>query len=781
MNRNQGCKGRHTLWAIGWRGWLLTASVGLCLAQGPPARAQLAVTEAMSWGSTNCVGGRATNNADFFELTNFGTNRLDLTGYRFADLGKDYANAVRLDGLSIDPLEVMIFVRTNQGTVDAAAFRVWWGEANLPANLQIRFYPSNYGFDDQGDAVLLWDAQTNLVDQAVFGEATRGVTFTFDACGQSDAKSQLGVCGAFRAVECEDIGSPGFAPCGPIPLSFAQPPISQTADGGSDVTFSARACGLPRPGYQWYFNGTAISSVKTVASPFPLVVNYAGCGLAWSTNPEPSDLFIPNVQPSHAGQYYVVVTNGLECLTSAVVTLTVNTTPTPPRIECPLPELFFPFVDGRPQTNLVVAPLQTAYFGVVVRGYPPPTIRWSWSADGTSFRDLPLATNRLLSVTFANAGDAGIYRVRVQNSKGTNYAYARLTVKELPRLKITEAMSQAIGRGFNDWWELTNVGDEPVDLYGYRWDDEPSIIGGGPTINRQVIIQPGESVIFMENMTPETFIRWWGASNLPPNLQFIVYTANGLNALKDEITVWNPTATDDIYDLIDSVLFSTSPLGASFWFDTNVCWSTDCPECGKPSIEGQCGAFRAAESGDVGSPGWTAWTPPRLTSVKREGTAVTLQWKAQPGSTNRLEYTDSPSTPTGNESTTCRVTYTTHLLGASHQSPWTELGNYTFTGHTGTATDTTIGCASQRFYRAEMVGCGCVEAPGAISLTREGSAVTLRWRAAPVRTDAWMDLGLYSFNGGTGTATDRLPNEAVQRCYRVVNIAPAICPCEDPP
>jgi hypothetical protein len=357
-------------------------------------------------------------------------------------------------------------------------------------------------------------------------------------------------------------------------------------------------------------------------------------------------------------------------------------------------------LNGLPQTNLTVTPWQTAQLAVMARGYPLPKFRWSQSADGSTFHDLPNETNSTLNISLVLAGHAGVYRVRMTNPLGTNYAYAWLTVKPPPRLRITEAMSQACSLDSPDWWELTNTGDEPVNLYGYRWDDWPGNIGGGPTITNTIILQPGESVILLEGGTPEDFIRWWGADNLPPNLQFIRYTANGLDQLQDSIRLWNPTATDDA-DFIDDVSFSWACPGASFWFDAEACPVSIFGVC---HAEGECGAFRAANGGDIGSPGWTKWTRqwtrPQLTSVRPEpkvlmvgaSRVVWLQWKAQPGST-------------------CRVQYTPRLTIPTSAIQWSDLGTFHFNTAAGSAIDTSLVETDPcRFYRLLLVSpapCGC--------------------------------------------------------------------------
>ncbi len=661
-----------------WRKGML-AAVLICILGGHSLPAQLAITEVMSWASnTECPDmGYAGCYPDFWELTNFGTNTVDLSGYLFLDKDAEFPGAALSipQGVTLQPGESIVFVRAGYaGAPDASGFRRWWGESNLPATLQIHFY-SGIGFDNLGDAVRLWDANSNQVDQIYFGETRRGFTFTCDPQSGEPVQSEPGVHGAFQAAVGGDVGSPGLASCGPVELRITQQPVSQTVDAGNDVTFSVRASGAPMPrGYQWYFSNVPLSHPPAVADTVPAVVNYAGCGLGWTATPKATDLILSNVQPAHAGQYFVLITNGLMTLTSEVVTLTVNTNPVAPRLECPPAALLFPRIDGNPQTNLTVAPWQAATLAVLAHGYPPPRYQWShWNTNAKRFDRIGNGTNASLVIYPAVSEHAGIYQVCVTNRLGAITNFACLTVKPKPQLKITEAMSDECLPTAKDWWELTNMGNEPVDLYGYRWDDEPGAFGGGPMITNRVILQPGESVIFLEGQIPESFVNWWGASNLPPRLQFIYYTANGFETDGDEINVWNPTAMDD-YDWVDSVVFSTPTRGVSFWFAPEL-------EGGEPSVPGQGGAFRAAQGCDVGSPGWTALTPPCLTFIRREGSVARFEWKAQPGSTNLLQYTDD--------------------ISMDGVTVWSDLGTYTSPVATCRATDTLASDECCRFYRVK--------------------------------------------------------------------------------
>jgi hypothetical protein len=77
------------------------------------------------------------------------------------------------------------------------------------------------------------------------------------------------------------------------------------------------------------------------------------------------------------------------------------------------------------------------------------------------------------------------------------------------------------------------------------------------------------------------------------------------------------------------------------------------------------------------------WTPPRAISVQREGLRATLQYRAQPGSTNLAQYAcDLPPPACG--------------------TAWADLGVFSFAGATGTVVDTTIG----RPGSASIASCG---------------------------------------------------------------------------
>src|SRR3954451_10825866 len=82
------------------------------------AQAQLAITETMSSESTNLGTGLVVAGPDYWELSNFGTNSVDLSGYIFNDAdatrGGD-ANTSVFDGVNIAPGESIILVQSGTG------------------------------------------------------------------------------------------------------------------------------------------------------------------------------------------------------------------------------------------------------------------------------------------------------------------------------------------------------------------------------------------------------------------------------------------------------------------------------------------------------------------------------------------------------------------------------------------------------------------------------------------------------------------------------------------
>ena len=568
----------------------------LLTAMGLSAKAELAITEVMSQSSMSNTNFRGP---DFFEVTNFGTNAVDLHGYGFGDNNLTLNFTYPFDNLIIRSGESIIFCRSNTWVRSREDFITWWGETNVPSDLQVRMYLAP-GFDGEAaDEVRLRDPAMNLVDWVAFGSAREARTFTYDhETGVFGTTSIAGKDRAFQAAGSEDVGSPGWT-TGPIPVSIREQPASQTVDGCGSVQLEIRAEGLPRPRYQWFFNREPIA------------------------NDAASILVISNVVANGSGEFFVIVSNCLTAVTSSVATLTVSTNPLPPRIVMP------------PQASTVF-PGQTAFFSVAARGFP--CLNFQWQLNG---QDLPGATNPAVEIKIAFAAFPGSNqcRVLVWNETGATNAGAALFIVPRPRLEITEVMSEPLNAAFSphkDWFELTNMGTNAVDLKGYRVNDSPSFYSA-TVITQSVVIQPGESIIFVEFMSQTAFTAWWGAPNLPANLQVIAWGRFALDREGDEIYVWNPGATD-VYDAITSVNFPSTIDGVSFEMN-NYCDSFGCyARYLQDSAPGINGAFHAVESGDIGSPGYLANPPPRILEIRRGNPILNLKCRVNEGKAYRLEY-----------------------------------------------------------------------------------------------------------------------------------------------
>ncbi|MCI0539687.1 MAG: immunoglobulin domain-containing protein [Verrucomicrobiales bacterium] len=554
-------------------------------------QAQLAITEVMSSASTNLGPNLVTQNSDFWELTNFGTNTLSLTGYKFDDSDNNLAAAdpTPFEGLSVGPGESILFVQNNVNT-NEAGFRDWWG-TNLPAGIKVVFYSGN-GLSSGGDGIRLWGPNAldaaDVVDSVDFGEARRGFTFSYDpATGDFGILSTNGVNGAFQAAAADDVGSPGKT-SGPTTLAILQHPADVIVNPGDPLTLTVMVRGRPRGTYQWFFKDSPI---------------------AGATN---ATLQIQNAQASSSGPYHVTVENGVQTVTSTTAQVVLQAEVTAP-------------VFTKTPTDLALYVGQGATFSAAATGVPQPSFQWQRNGQdigGANSSDFVLAN--------ASEQDAGTYAVIARNAIGAVTNTFSVIITPKPQLVLTEIMSSSSTNVAEhaDWWELTNLGTFPISLKGFRFDDNSETLAAAFTFTNDVSIAENESVIFVEGLTPEEFRNWWGPENLLPNLQVITYRGNGLSSAGDAVNVWNAAATDDA-DKLASAVFSTATMGITFGYNS------DAGQFGEPSIAGQFGAFAASSGGDIGSPGYIRDSQrvflPRFREIKITGGNILVTWSGQPG------------------------------------------------------------------------------------------------------------------------------------------------------
>jgi hypothetical protein len=593
----------------------ILASVGLLL-MGMEVRAQLAVTEVHSNQSTN---GTPTLHADWFELTHYGTTPIDLRGWRFNDSNGGLTNgAVTLGALTLSPGESVVFVQD----IDAAAFRSWWGAALSPSLQIISYTAASIGLSSTGDGIRLWDASAASgaspavsVDFAATG--TNFSSFTSDTkTGLLTARTTSEVPGAFLAADNSDWGSPGIAGSS-IPLTITTPPANKTVNPGDAATFTVEVAGLPRPRYQWRFNGTPIPG-ETGAS-----------------------LTVLNAQTQVSGLYSVQLDNGLATLTSADARLQIAAAPSAPRwVQTP--------------TDLTVLTGGAATFSAAASGVPEPTYQWAF--NGTP---LSGATSATFTVNPVTAVQAGQYSVTAANASGTITHLVSLTVLSRPDIRITEVSSarttldpafiDRVGFAPEDWWEITSFSPVPISLSGWRFDDNSASLGSALLIaDTNLTILPGESIVFVERLTPDQFRTWWGTNNLPTGLKIVTYTGSGigLSSGGDALRLWNATATANA-DTIDGVDFPAGDPGISFNFNP------DTREFGKLSVLDLNGVFQAPATlegvKEWGSPGrikaGTIVTPalPPLLTITRTEAALKVVISAESGHTYRLQRRNEAS------------------------------------------------------------------------------------------------------------------------------------------
>jgi len=263
---------------------------------------------------------------------------------------------------------------------------------------------------------------------------------------------------------------------------------------------------------------------------------------------------------------------------------------------------------------------ESTQFRVAAAGFPQPSFTWR-------FEGAPLTgqTGDTLNLTGVTPAQSGAYEVTASNTTGSATARFTLTVRPRPVVRITEAQSAPAAGSGADWWELTSFEAVPVDLSGWRFNDDGGDLDNAFIFPQGLIIAPGESIVFVESLTADQFRAWWGSA-VPPGTRIVTYAGNGLALGNggDTIRVWDDSATSEnetivaqeLGDAVSGVSFNYDPAGQVF---------------GGLSQQGVNGAFRSATFTDTGSPG--VWLTPALPA------SLTA---AHAGDTLRLEFQTSP-------------------------------------------------------------------------------------------------------------------------------------------
>ena len=191
-----------------------------------PTQAQIRITEVAPWGSTQ----GSNYLADWFELTNIGTQPVSISSWKMDDSSNSFASATALLNVtSIAAGQAVVFIQSPNLGSDVpkrdAFLSTWFGQSP-PPGLEIGIFRGSSGaaLDTSGDSVNIFNGSGVLQASVSFGASPSGPSFpTFDnTAGLNNQSISLlsatGINLAASAVSHTiEIGSPGTAIVSSIP------------------------------------------------------------------------------------------------------------------------------------------------------------------------------------------------------------------------------------------------------------------------------------------------------------------------------------------------------------------------------------------------------------------------------------------------------------------------------------------------------------------------------------------------------------------------------------
>ena len=255
--------------------------------------------------------GNGTYAADWVEITNNGTNAVDISGWKMDDDSNSFAASVALSGVnSIAPGQSVVFIE-GDATKVSAFNAAWFGTSNAPTGFVIGTYSgSGVGLSATSDQVNIFDASGNKITGVSFGVATNG--FTFDNKNTATTVSTLsavGVNGAFVSFNGAETGSPGTTVNSTLPIVTIAATDANAAETAQDP-------------------GTSRIS-RTGSLTNPLTVNYTiTTGVGQATNGVDYTPTLTSTAIIASGQSFVDITitpvDDQEIEGSEAVTLTLS-------------------------------------------------------------------------------------------------------------------------------------------------------------------------------------------------------------------------------------------------------------------------------------------------------------------------------------------------------------------------------------------------------------------------------------------------------------------------
>ncbi|WP_156406456.1 lamin tail domain-containing protein [Hydrogenophaga sp. Root209] len=191
----------------------LSALLSALVLTATAATAQVRITEVAPWSSGNSVV-----SADWFELTNFGTSAVDITGWKVDDNSNAFGSALALTGVSsIGAGQSVVFIEGSAATAGSFLSN-WFGSPSFAGVVVGTYSGSGIGFGTGGDAVNIFNAAGALQARVDFGASDASSPYqTFDnSAGLNNVTlstlSTAGTNGAFVIASGLEIGSPSLVP-----------------------------------------------------------------------------------------------------------------------------------------------------------------------------------------------------------------------------------------------------------------------------------------------------------------------------------------------------------------------------------------------------------------------------------------------------------------------------------------------------------------------------------------------------------------------------------------
>jgi len=163
----------------------------------------------------------------------------------------------------------------------------------------------------------------------------------------------------------------------------------------------------------------------------------------------------------------------------------------------------------------------------------------------------------------------------------------------------------------DDWFELTNIGNAPMNITGWRMDDGSANFSLSAELIGVSVINPGQSVIFMETGSPETsfpeYTNAWFGPNVPGHFTIGSYDGSGLglSSTGDGVFIF-----DSLGNVVTQVSFGAALLGTTF---DNAAGLTG--TISQLSQVGVNGAFLSFNGQETGSPGLIGVSVPEPSSI----------------------------------------------------------------------------------------------------------------------------------------------------------------------